>query len=162
MLIIYILTDLKQYYTRVTKTNVNLMCLVAWSKRKEVDKGGTIVDSICLWFLEILYWHLKGTFILVKDAISFSIINFQNIQEISRHILWKMLLVREFVLNLKEKYNTTLVFLLSNYPHVVNLFYHWPFEYYVWWCQYMSSVVYIFHKGITTLCLKSTDEFVIF
>jgi len=35
-----------------------------------------------------------------------------------------MLLVREFVLNLKEKYNSTLVFLLSNYPNVVNLFYH--------------------------------------
>ena len=41
-----------------------------------------------------------------------------------------MLPMRESVLSLKEKKPTTLVFLLSNCPHVLKIFYDWPIKYY--------------------------------
>ena len=48
--------------------------------------------------------------------------------------------MKESVLSLKEKNNTILVFLLSNYLQVLKTFYNLPIRYYFWQFLYMITI----------------------
>ena len=74
-----------------------------------------------------------------------------------------MLPMRESVLSLNEKNNTTLVFLLSNCPQVLKIFYDWPIKYYfddfcVWLLGYRIELSW--QTYIRSLEMRSTDEYV--
>ena len=63
--------------------------------------------------------------------------------------------MKEFVLSLKEKNNTTLVFLLSNCPHVLSIFndslvkYVWLFRYMIKFsCLYIPPVHYFIQMNM--------------
>ena len=58
------------------------------------------------------------------------------VKRISIHITLSFM--QECVLSLKEKNNTTLVFLLSNCPLVLKIFYDCPFKYYFGQFRYMN------------------------
>ena len=49
--------------------------------------------------------------------------------------------MKESVLSLKEN-NTKLVFLISNFPQVLTIFFDWPVEYYFWRNRNMINGLY--------------------
>ena len=117
----------------------------------DVD-GGFVVDTV-LYFLKIDKTNNNR---YLKLPFRSQLFNFlKNI--------WYMLLMKESVILKKTNNNTTLIFLLSNWPMVLNGFYDCPVKnclLTISVCDYYaigsSSVVYVFPNFISTLWLCST------